>query len=337
MLSGPLVVFERVRVMKVLMGGAAALALAVMAGQTVAGGMDVPDADISAISESDTGSDTGAEDGPQDGTDGPRSDGSDTSDTGDTDAGDAGDADAGATDVGETGPEETGQEETGETDTNTEDSASEEDASFTVTGFPDGEWSDDFEGEIVYEDDTADGTGTEDTADTGTDDTAESGTEDTDTGDTPIDDRHVMDGTVGGVTDEIDTNLVTDIGVFLPQDGTEGDTGESTEGDTGDVTDDSTDTTTDSGSEWPIDYTSHGPVEDSLPDVMITITSEPQSQPDMLDGIAEIVLQPTASAPPGAPGLVLDLGVADIGAASPPNDDGTDCVFRPDRRAVICD
>ncbi|MCZ8335749.1 MAG: hypothetical protein O9328_15915 [Rhodobacteraceae bacterium] len=283
--------------MKVLMGGAAALALAVMAGQTVAGGMDVPDADISAISDSDAGGDAGAESGQQDGTDGPRSDGSDTSDTGDTDAGDAGDTDAGATDVGETGPEETGQEETGETDTNTEDSASEEDASFTVTGFPDGEWSDDFEGEIVYDNDTADGFGTEDTADTGTDETATSGTE--------------------GATDDTADDV--------------------TEGDTGDSTDDSTDTTTDSGSEWPIDYTSHGPVEDSLPDVMITITSEPQSQPDMLDGIAEIVLQPTASAPPGAPGIAPDLGVADIGAASLPNDDGTDCVFRPDRRAVICD
>lgn len=313
MLSGPLVVFERVRVMKVLMGGAAALALAVMAGQTVAGGMDVPDADISAISESDTGSDTGAEDGPQDGTDGPRSDGSDTSDTGDTYAGDAGDTDAGATDVGETGPEETGQEETGETDTNTEDSASEEEPSFNVTGFPDGEWSDDFEGEIVYDDDTADGTGTEDTADTGTDDTANSDTE-------------------GATDDTADGGTEGDTG-----ESTEGDTGDVTEGDTGDSTDDSTDTTTDSGSEWPIDYTSHGPIEDSLPDVMITITSEPQSQPDMLDGIAEIVLQPTASAPPGAPGIAPDLGVADIGATFPANDDGTDCVFRPDRRAVICD
>ncbi|MBD1206361.1 MAG: hypothetical protein H9533_19805 [Rhodobacteraceae bacterium] len=337
--------------MKVLMGGAAALALAVMAGQTVAGGMDVPDADISAISESDTGSDTGAEDGPKDGTDGPRSDGTDAGET------DAGDTDAGDADTGETHADETG-----ETGTNTHDTASEEEPSFNVTGFLDGEWSDDFKGEIVHDDDTADGTGTEDTADTGTDDTANSGTEgatddtadggteDRETGDTPLYDQHVMDDTVGGVTDEIDTNLVTDIGVFLPQDGTEGDTGDgseggagdstdgdSTEGDTGDSTDDSTDTTTDSDTEWPIDYTSYGPIEDSLPDVMITITSEPQSQPDMLDGIAEIVLQPTASAPPGAPGLAPDLGVADIGAASPPNDDGTDCVFRPDRRAVICD
>ncbi|MCZ8133488.1 MAG: hypothetical protein O9248_00430 [Rhodobacteraceae bacterium] len=329
--------------MKVLMGGAAALALAVMAGQTVAGGMDVPDTDISAISDSDAGGDAGgdagAESGQQDGTDGPRSDGTDAgqTDAGDTDAGDAG---AGDADTGETHADETG-----ETDTNTDDTASEEEPSFSVTGFPDGEWSDDFEGEIVYDDDTADGTGTEDTADTGTDDTAnsdtegatddtaDSGTEDADTGDTPFDDRHLVGGAVGGVADEVDTNLVTDIGVFLPQDGIEGDAGDST----GDSTDDSTDTTTDSGSEWPIDYTSHGPIEDSLPDVMMTITSEPQSQPDMLDGIAEIVLQPTASAPPGAPGIAPDLGVADIGAASPPNDDGTDCVFRPDRRAVICD
>jgi hypothetical protein len=336
MLSGPLVVFERVRVMKVLMGGAAALALAVMAGQTVAGGMDVPDADISAISDSDAGGDAGAESGQQGGTDGPRSDGTDAgqTDAGDTDAGDAG---AGDADTGETHADETG-----ETDTNTDDTAPEEEPSLNVTGFPDGEWSDDFEGEIVHDDDTADGTGTEDTADTGTDDTAtsdtegatddtaDSGTEDTDTSDAPFDDRHLVGGAVGGIiNDEIDTNLVTDIGVFLPQDGTEGDTGDST--------DDSTDTTTGSGSEWPIDYTSYGPVDDSLPNVMITITSEPQSQPDMLDGIAEFVLQPTASAPPGAPGLVLDLGVADIGAASPPNDDGTDCVFAPDRRAVICD
>ncbi len=277
------------------MGGAAALALAVMAGQTVAGGMDVPDADISAISDSDAGGDAGGdagtEGGPQDGTDGPRSDGTDAgqTDAGDTDAGDAG---AGDADTGETHADETG-----ETGTNTDDTAPEEEPSFSVTGFPDGEWSDDFEGEIVYDDDTAYGTGTEDTADTGTDDTANSDKE--------------------GATDDT-------------EDG-------GTEGDTGDSTDDSTDTTTDSGTEWPIYYTSYGPIDDSLPDVMITITSEPQSQPDMLDGIAEFVLQPTASAPPGAPGLVPDLGVADIGAASPPNDDGTDCVFRPDRRAVICD
>jgi hypothetical protein len=135
--------------MKVFFGGAAAVVLAVLAGPSIAGGMDAPDTDASVASESDAGADAGQ----QDGTDG------------------------------------------------------------SVPG-------------------------------------------DADTDDTPSDEPGLLGATTGGISDEIDTNLVTDIGVFLPG------------GDT----------------DQPVDVVQPGPTEDDTQ--VITITSEPQETSGLLQDSA---------------------------------------------------
>lgn len=49
--------------MRVLVSGATAVVLAVLAGPVIAGGMDAPDTDASVVSESDAGADAGQQDG----------------------------------------------------------------------------------------------------------------------------------------------------------------------------------------------------------------------------------------------------------------------------------
>ena len=166
--------------MKVLVGGVAAVVLAVLAGPAISGGMDAPDMDASVVSETDAGADAGQHDG----TDG------------------------------------------------------------SVPG-------------------------------------------DADTDDTPSDERGLSGATTGGISDEIDTNLVTDIGIFLPG------------GDT----------------DQPVDVVQTGPTEDDTQVITITVISEPQVTPGLLQGSA-----------------------ATEASALPASDSGSGgCTFVPKLRGIICD
>lgn len=244
--------------MKVLVGGAAALVLAVLAGPVVAGGMDVPETDAPVVSEGDAGGDPVADSDPQEGTDGSLPD-----------------------------------------DTETGDSPSDDQPSYGVTGTPDGDGSDASDGsdsEVVEDDASGDGTDGE-------------VVDDTETGDSPSDDHPPHGVTSGGISDEIDTNLVTDVGVFLPGGNTY----------------------------QPVDGVPTGPTEDDTPLMTITVTSVPQAEPGMTAETADIVPIPTSSPPQNAPGSVPDRNAIEIGALSTQDDDDTQCHYVPDRRAVLCD
>lgn len=272
--------------MKVLVGGAAALVLAVLAGPVVAGGMDVPETDAPVVSEGDAGGDPVADADPQEGTDGSLPD-----------------------------------------DTETGDSPSDDQPSYGVTGTPDGDGSDASDGsdsEVVEDDASGDGTDGEvveedasgDSSDSEVveDDASGDGTDgevvdDTETGDSPSDDHPPHGVTSGGISDEIDTNLVTDVGVFLP-----------------------------GGNAYlPVDGVPTGPTEDDTPVMTITVTSVPQAEPGMTAETADIVPIPTSSAPQNAPGSMPDGNATEIGALSTQDDDGTQCHYVPDRRAILCD